>query len=57
MNDADAEMRALLTRAADAEARRQAAHHAQDWPTLAQCEAELRRLWSRHSELERQRVA
>lgn len=59
MTDRDAELRALLTRAADAEARRQAAHAEKDWPKLAQCEAELRRLWARHAEIEQraERVA
>ena len=55
--DLEAELRALLTRAADVEAKRQAAHLHADWPQVARLENELRRLWSRHDQLERQRAA
>lgn len=48
------EMRAILTRAADAEASRQRAERDRDWPRVAQLEAELRRLWRAHADLERQ---
>jgi hypothetical protein len=57
-DSADALARALLTRAAAAEAARQAAREARDWPRVAQAEAELRELWRAYSDLEqRQRVA
>jgi hypothetical protein len=52
VTDRDAELRALLTRASDCEARRLAAVQAKDWPRVAQFEAELARLWRRHSDLE-----
>jgi hypothetical protein len=50
---------ALLVRAAEQEARRQAAHARRDWPAVASAEAELRALWRQHAELERraERVA
>jgi hypothetical protein len=54
MSDHDAELRALLTRAADCEARRLSALQAQDWPRVAALEVELARLWRRHSDLEAQ---
>lgn len=53
MNDRAAELRAILTRAADAEARRQAARDRGDGPAEAALEEELRRLWRRHAEIER----
>jgi len=51
MSDA-AELRALLTMAAEWEARRLSAVQRRDWPDVARCEAELRRLWRRHAEIE-----
>jgi hypothetical protein len=46
-----AERRSLLTRAATAECERQAAHERKDWPSVAQREAELHRLWKRFAQL------
>jgi hypothetical protein len=46
------EMRAVLTRASDVEARRLAAKDRGDWPAVAQCERELSALWRRHADLE-----
>jgi hypothetical protein len=46
-----AERRALLTRAADWEAKRQVAAERRDWPLLAQAERELGRLWRRYAQL------
>lgn len=46
-----AERRAILTRAASAEAERQAARERRDWPTMARAELELGRLWRRFGEL------
>jgi hypothetical protein len=46
--------RAVLTRAADAEASRQRAVQDKDWPRVAELEAELRRLWREHAALEAQ---
>ena len=57
MSDTDAELRAVLTRAAAVEAERQRARDRQDWPAEAAAEHELRRLWRRHSELERELAA
>ena len=54
MTDTEAELRALLTRAADLEAQRQAAHQAKDWPKVAGLEIELAKLWRRHADLEQQ---
>ena len=57
-DDARAEKQALCTRAAEQEAKRQAALQRGDWFTQHECERELRALWRRHSELEaRERVA
>jgi hypothetical protein len=52
VNDLEAELRALCTRAADAEARRQAARDRGDHHAEATLEEELRRLWRRHAEVE-----
>jgi len=52
MTDAATEMRALLTRAADLEARRQAAQRRGDEPAERMAEDELRALWRRYTELE-----
>lgn len=57
MSDHEAELRAILTRAATVEAERQAARHRQDWQGMAAAEIELQRLWQRHDELERLRAA
>jgi hypothetical protein len=45
--------RALLTKAAEAEARRQAARQRGDAEAERQAEDELRQLWREHAELER----
>ena len=46
MSDAtEAQRRAILTRAAAAEAARQTAQTARDWPAVAALELELRDLW------------
>jgi hypothetical protein len=47
-------LRALLTRAADAEASRQRAVKDGDQVRVAALEAELRELWRQHADLERQ---
>jgi hypothetical protein len=52
VNDLEAELRALCTRAADAEARRQAARDRGDHHAEAALEEELRRLWRRHAAVE-----
>jgi hypothetical protein len=54
MTDRDSELRTILTRAATIEASRQRARERRDWPRVAQLESELRKLWRRHSELERE---
>lgn len=54
MTDREAEMRSLCTRAADHEARRQAALQRGDWQAVQEHETELSRLWSRYCDLERQ---
>ena len=51
MTPAD-EIRAVLTRAAQAEARRQSAERKGDERTADAARDELRELWRRHSELE-----
>ena len=51
--DREAELRAICTRAADIEARRQDAQAAKDWPRVAGLERELAALWRRHADLER----
>ena len=48
------QLRALLTRAADAEASRQRAFQDKDWPRVASLEHELRELRRQHAEIERQ---
>lgn len=45
-------LRAILTRAADAEASRQRAVRDGDRPRVETLEAELRQLWRQHAELE-----
>lgn len=45
-------MQALLTRAAEWEARRQVAARDGDWPNVARAEAELRQLWRAYADLE-----
>ena len=57
MRDTDSELRAILTRAATVEAERQRARDRGDSPAEAAAEHELRRLWRRHSELERVQAA
>jgi hypothetical protein len=52
VTDVEAELRALCTRAAEAEARRQAARDRGDHHAEAALEEELRRLWRRHAEIE-----
>ena len=52
MTDCDAELRALLTRAAIVESERQRARERKDAPSEAAAEHELRALWRRHSEIE-----
>lgn len=52
MTDLRAEMQALLTRAADHEARRQAARDRGDELAIRQHEDELRRLWARYVALD-----
>ena len=47
-------LRAILTRAADAEAARQRAERDGDAVRLAALEAELRELWREHADLEAQ---
>lgn len=47
------QLRSILTRASDNEVSRQRAVQMQDWPRVAILEAELRRLWRQHAELER----
>jgi hypothetical protein len=46
------ELRALLTRAADCEASKQRAKRDGDLVRVEALEAELRKLWSRHADLE-----
>ena len=53
-DDTRARLRAILTRAADAEASRQQAERDGDRVRLAALEAELRQLWREHADLERQ---
>lgn len=57
MSEADSELRAILTRAAAIEAERQAAKERCDTSALAAAEHELRQLWRRHTELERECAA
>jgi hypothetical protein len=52
MTDLRSEMQALLVRAADQEARRQAAADRGDAMALREHEAELRRLWARYVALD-----
>ena len=47
-------VRAILTRAAEAEGRRQSAKSRGDVQAERDAEAELRKLWAAHSELDRQ---
>jgi len=51
----DPERQALLTRASEQEARRQAAQQRGDLEAAQAAERELRRLWSRYQELDGQR--
>lgn len=51
------QLRAILTRAADAEASRQRAVQDKDWQTVAALEAELAKLYREHAEVEREQVA
>lgn len=51
------ELRAVLTMAADCEAAKQRAAQQQDWPRVEALEAELRKLWRAHTDLERQCAA
>ena len=53
VTDLRAEMQALLTRAADMEARRQLARDRGDELAMRQHESELRRLWARYTALDR----
>ena len=53
MNDQVTEMKAILVRAADTEARRQAARARGDEQTMRLHEFELRRLWQRYMTLDR----
>lgn len=53
MISAQAEMQALLTRAAEVEARRQLARDRGDELAMRQHEDELRRLWARYVALDR----
>ena len=53
-DDTRARLRAILTRAADAEAARQQAERAGDRVRTEAFEAELRQLWREHADLERQ---
>jgi ribose 1,5-bisphosphokinase PhnN len=48
------QLRAILTRAADAEASRQQAVADRDWTRAQALENELRELWQAHGDLERQ---
>lgn len=58
MTDADRNvLRALLTRASDCEARRQAALARRDATAAAALEAEILRLYAAHRELEQRVVA
>jgi hypothetical protein len=57
MTATDAQLRAILTRAATVEAERQAARERRDWPAVAAAERELAVLWRQHADLERQAVA
>jgi len=52
MSDQQAEMRALLTRAACAEAARQSAIARQDFAAVRELETELGRIWARYCDLE-----
>ena len=52
MTDRDAEQRAICTRAADWEARRQAAVKRGDRQAADRAEAEIARLWARYYDLE-----
>jgi hypothetical protein len=54
VTDREAELRVLLTLAADVECRRLAAVELRDWPRVALHERDIAMLWRRHSELERQ---
>ena len=54
MSDVYSEIRNLLTRAADLEARRQDARTRGDRQAEHAAEAELRQLWRRYEDLERQ---
>lgn len=53
-DDSQTELRALLTRAAIVESERQRARERRDTTAEAAAEGELRDLWRRHSEIERQ---
>ena len=53
--DLERELAALRTRASTAEAARQSARAAGDWPRAASAELELAKLYRRHAEIERQR--
>ena len=53
MTDNEIELRALLTRAAEQEARRQSAREAGDQWGQYQAERELAALWRRYGQLER----
>ena len=53
MDSIDSELRAILTRAATVEAERQRARDRGDSRAEAAAEHELRRLWRRHSDIER----
>lgn len=52
-----AELQALCVRAADAEAKRQAAIARGDVQAVQEAECELSRLWSRYVDIEQQRAA
>ena len=56
VDDVERELAALRTRASTAEAARQSARQAGDWPRHASLELELQRLARRAVELERQRT-
>ena len=52
-----AELQALCVRAADQEAKRQAAIARGDVQAVRECEIELSRLWSRYLDIEQQQAA
>ena len=53
MTENEIELRALLVRAAEQEARRQAARERGDYPAQYEYERELAKLWRRYGVLER----